>query len=502
MFLSINSFAQPGFIKVYNSDEYGQNLFNGLIYDQYKNNNILTAGITLSEGRIAIRFTRFDTLGNMYNNKVIRDSTAHLSAFEDRSNLYKTNNGNYIMAGMHAAYKFIYTILLDSELNFLSLNKYYPKQNNILYPCSLIEVDDGFLMLGENQYILDTFYSPKDSTILLTNRIILKLDKNGKELWRKEDTTKYAQVDIYKIKKDDDIYVICGSRFSFLKNYFYSTLYAIDENGNKQWSMEKTFYFDNMRAIGGIYDFIHNPDGSWICTTRITTEFHEEEFSWTEQLAIFKMDKDFNLIWFKKLPEKSIGFPIALTDLIRTKDGNYLASGYVAFRAIHYKFDAAGDEIWSRLDRAYPDNNYAKTLLSKTIELPSGNIMSCGYANGDKNKKGNFGMLMKLTADGCMDIADCPNWVSLEEVASESLEISVFPNPTHEYATFTKISEVLQKNVDIKIYDVMGKHIQDLQISEFEKSYQWDVLNLPNGVYFCQMYLDGELFAVEKLIKQ
>ena len=82
------------------------------------------------------------------------------------------------------------------------------------------------------------------------------------------------------------------------------------------------------------------------------------------------------------------------------------------------------------------------------------------------------------------------------------LEIGIFPNPAHDYTTFTKIDEILQKNVDIKIFDIMGKHIQNIQISEFEQSYQWDILDLPNGVYFCLMYLDGELFGVEKLIKQ
>lgn len=107
---------------------------------------------------------------------------------------------------------------------------------------------------------------------------------------------------------------------------------------------------------------------------------------------------------------------------------------------------------------------------------------------------------MKITSDGCIDISECPEWTAIEDIAKERLDIDISPNPASDYVVFTKVSEVLQKSVDIEIYDMMGRHVRDVKIPVFEQDVEMNVSDFQNGVYFCRVVLDGEIIGVRKLV--
>ena len=80
------------------------------------------------------------------------------------------------------------------------------------------------------------------------------------------------------------------------------------------------------------------------------------------------------------------------------------------------------------------------------------------------------------------------------------LGFSMYPNPTTNYVnlSFSNAS----KNIDIAVFDVLGKQVFSKQKAELiDSSFTLDVSNYNNGLYFVKINSEGKTIT-KKLIKK
>lgn len=86
-------------------------------------------------------------------------------------------------------------------------------------------------------------------------------------------------------------------------------------------------------------------------------------------------------------------------------------------------------------------------------------------------------------------------------------EFDLCPNYPNPFNNYTHIEFWIPRsgNVELTIYDVLGRKIQTLiEASEFSNvgtsHVVFDGTNYPSGIYFCRMFMDGELIDVKKMV--
>lgn len=84
--------------------------------------------------------------------------------------------------------------------------------------------------------------------------------------------------------------------------------------------------------------------------------------------------------------------------------------------------------------------------------------------------------------------------------ATNNISSAIFPNPFSNQTTF-KLNEPLQFNFDLKLFDVLGKEV-DQYLNQSSTTVQIHQKNLPNGIYFLNLYEhdENEVLSHWKLI--
>ncbi len=491
---SFLSLAQPGFIKIL-GHPYPPCRLADLLID---NDTIVTyaSGASSSHG---IWFAKFDKNGKHIMSNIISKENHLFLVLVDHYQILQTNDGGYAIYGVGyrtdtSANYYNYFMKVDHDFNLENLSFFDEVYSKfpLSYSVSLVETKNGFFIFTATQ----SYYQA----------VLIKIDKSGNVQWKKKLSEPNVSQIINKIKKiDDNTFIACGGSTKFIikgnsdldiewgEESFY--FFALDSLGNIKWSHQ--WVSNNEYEYLALTDFQKLPDGGWIFCGA-AGKYYEGIGEKGGQSCILRVDKDFNILWEKEL--YAIGFS-SFFSLEKTIDNNFIAVGHsFEVEAIHHKFNIDGETIWSRTNRigeAYYFNHYGLGVLS------DGSIISCGSDfTGEGEHRNLYGYLMKLTNDGCIDISECPDWTAVEAISKEQIDIDIFPNPTSYFVTFQKFNEVLQKPIDIEIFDVMGRKIKNTTIPIFEQNIDLDISNLTNGVYFCRFYQDETLLFVKKLIKQ
>ena len=148
--------------------------------------------------------------------------------------------------------------LLDYASGEQILDKVY---DYLQYPKKIIEVEDGFTIVGDSDYLGELF--------------LLNLDRDGNEIWRKDwlnDTTE-ARKALDVIHTSDDGYLI----FCYSDPAPYATLIKTNNFGEERFRMKYDDY------IGGGQGWIHQTeDGGYFMGSGY---------------AVTKLDVNYNVIW-------------------------------------------------------------------------------------------------------------------------------------------------------------------------------------------------------------
>ena len=487
MLFGLSGFGQFGFVKGFSSlEEDGIAWYRDVLIDN--DTIVLYASARDSvSNQWGIKFIQLDSFGNVLSEVLHVDTVNALVSQEFRKKIITTDDGGYAIIGS-AGLPTLYLLKVNHDLSLDFLQKYVAEDSATLLNASLIEVNDGFLLLGDQRI---------DS---MNHEIfVMKTDAQGNDVWRKiYDAGPNMQSNPFEIHALDENTFVIGAIHTKSKNpgsgvigtWNRSYMLCIDSLGNVKWDWES----DDAPEHSWILDFELLADSSWICMSG-TWEQDPADGAYETRPMILRMDKNFNVMW-QKIFDVPWGGIQLLSDLERLPDSNYLVSGYFydwdaqKYKGVHYKFAANGDSLWMRLDTVFSGDS--DTHIKGTDILSSGSIISVGYA--DKTD-GTYGFVMKLSPDGCIDTVNC--WpVADSEPFAQAEEVSVYPNPFSDYLT-VNIPDYPQ-NAYIYFYDVMGRFLRKQRV--WHGVNELDVGAFPEGMIFYEVRDDGVLMGRGKLV--
>jgi hypothetical protein len=309
---------------------------------------------------------------------------------------------------------------------------------------------------------------------------LIKTNNSGYTLWTKT----YGGISVHSgssVKQTTDGgYIIVGETYSTASS---SDIWLIKTNSSGDTIWTKTFGGSESDKGRSVYQTI---DGGYIITG-----YTDSFGAGSDDVWLIKTDRYGNAEWDKT-------FGGNLSDVGRsvqqTSDGGYIIVGdtrsFPGYQNVWLiKTDSFGDTLWTKI---YGGN--ADDLGSSVQETTDGGYIITGYT-------GSFGAglsdvwLIKTTPD-VSSIA--PNTDLI--ISDFSLQQN-FPNP---FNPSTKISwkSPASSWQTLKVFDVLGNEIETLVNGEKPTgSYEitWFAGNLPSGVYFYQLRMNG-FVATKKMV--
>ena len=182
------------------------------------------------------------------------------------------------------------------------------------------------------------------------------------------------------------------------------------------------------------------------------------------------------------------------TNVNYTLTPGYSGSSEREFWRVWIDFNADGD--FDDSDETLVVANNKKNAYSSSFSVPS-------YASGQTRmrvsmKNGSAPASCEVFGGGEVEdyTVDFGNGSSRSVVAGD-LKLNIYPNPATNVLNINV--ETRNENVNVKVYDALGKIINDFNISNL--NYQLDLSNLKNGIYFIGID-DGEDTRLKRFIKE
>lgn len=179
-------------------------------------------------------------------------------------------------------------------------------------------------------------------------------------------------------------------------------------------------------------------------------------------------------------------------------DGSILVTGMygwlsqtVPIRDVPYiaKISSDGALVWERAFIQFDEEGEMKRgLLFDVEEFEDGSLLVLGQQNNDN---GDI-LIMKLTADGCLDDDDCGihnMYTDVSDIVIPESEVNIYPNPVQDRLQIS--TDIIFERVEV--YDSRGSII-------IQESYQSDIdlKRLTKGTYFMKL-IDADGKAALKI---
>ncbi len=434
-------------------------------------------------------FASFDTLGNLLKYNVEYDSLNDVFTLVYPNSFAGLSDGSgYVGVGSFFYSKNGYLAVYDNNGKIQRFSEYDDLGTLVDFYKEIIEVPDGFFILGDKQ--LNDYHS---------HIFLMKTDKEGNKLWEKlygHPTRENWFGSIVKV--NDNEYVIGGATtiippFPQLVHNT-SNFYVIDSLGNLKSSLQSQL---STTDIGVGYGMQRTEQGGWVYPT-IEVQFESPLNVLERKLKFIERDSQYNII-----NEKAYGNfrpnniqqnfkKLSNSDYLMIGTRSIRFSSQTQYPSLNMgsllRLSPNGDSIWNFLDTAF---GLAQNRIYDAVELPSGSIIACGYSQ-TLNPPKDWGWLIKVSKDGCVDTLNCfPVSSNGDFMVNE--QIKAYPNPTSDFI-YLDLPE--DEPSEYQIFALTGKLIMLGPISD-EKI---DVSTLPLGGYVLQIRSKNRVL-VQKIIK-
>ena len=105
-------------------------------------------------------------------------------------------------------------------------------------------------------------------------------------------------------------------------------------------------------------------------------------------------------------------------------------------------------------------------------------------------------IIIKLDKNGCL-FSNCPSLINnLNVSVKENNLVEIFPNPTNE-TIYIEFKELGYKNIKIQLINTLGQVLMEAN----QKNILY-IKDLPNGIYFVNIFSTNNLIVVKKIIKE
>ncbi|MBL7783219.1 MAG: T9SS type A sorting domain-containing protein [Saprospiraceae bacterium] len=446
-------------------------------------------------------FARIDTFGNLLDYNVYNDSLEDDFTLVYQNSFIKLSDGSGY-AGVGQIFQRIdgYMAFFDIAGNVTKYVEYEDQYSFVEFFKQVIELNDGFLILGEKQnpitYNADIF--------------VIKTDFNGNIIWERKYPTLNRATYLSKcIILNINEYVISGSTTkknvptSQVTNT--SKIFAIDSLGNLKWQWESQPSLDEM----GAGTTFHTQDGKWVYfSARGWYNSTYNEIS--RQPIIVVRDSMFNLIQTDTFGVANSPVTVFLNTIslhnggwlaVGTNPQNYatppLSTEFNALSGWMYKIDSNVNKVWSRVDTAFwSTQTGSANYLYDAIELPSGSIIACGYNRTYEPAPKDWGWLIKVSADGCVDTLSCAVLPTHSPSLSPWENLRLYPNPAVSELQITGAPTGLWECIEV--LNMSGQSLIQLYHTRDDRL---DLRGLENGVYIVRLTRAGQTTA-RKVVKQ
>lgn len=465
--------------------------FNSL---EYKDGIVTVYGVVFDQNSPPywdLLFYQIDTFGNTLNSSVYIDSIGDdFTGCYPNSFIKLADDSGYAGVGAFLYREFGYLAIYNNDGSIRRFVEYDDPNTLTDYYIEIIELPDGFFILGDKQ--LNDYH---------THIFLMKTDKEGNKLWEKlygHPTRRNGFGSIVKV--NDNEYVIGGATtiippFPQLV-YNTSNFYVIDSLGNLKLSWQSQPSTTDMGVGFGLH---RTENGGFIYATN-ELYFGPPNNVYERKLKVIERDSDYNIV-----NEKSYG-QFHSSNLLRNfkklTTGDYLVLGQRAIKKMPpppytytgllmgslLKVTPSGDSTWNFLDTAF---TFASNIMYDAVELPSGSIIACGYSRTTNPLK-DWAWLVKVSKDGCVDTLNCFPVSSIEGFIAEK-KVRIYPNPTSDFI-YLDLPE--DEPSEYQIFALTGKLILSGSISDGKI----DVSTLPLGVYVLQIRAKNRIM-VQKIIK-
>lgn len=427
-------------------------------------------GVTTSFGGKNMFLIKISETGIIRWSKIYGTGDSSSDAFA--SAVQQTSDGGYILTGYISNYGAgmddFYLVKTDVRGTPLWTKTYGGTKND---DANSVEqtADGGYIIAGTTSSFGDT----------LGDIYLVKTNSAGDTLWTKSygsNLTDAADMGNSVRQTSDHGYIIAGVTISTSAGEF-ARLIKTDSTGAIQWT--KLFGTNNTTSDASFACVQKTTDGGYISAGYISNFG-----AGSDDYYLVKTKANGDTLWTRTYGSKKNDDAYFVKE---TSDGGYIVAGLTLGFAAGggHLYLAKADTIGNSSCNVY----YTQTTLNTSIGTKTSSTPTRVSTGGVATNAAMIVMSGGLAKEVC-------ETSGIYEKPIGKNQIKVFPNPSSSEVTFASGTEV--KNALLKIYDVNGKEVKEINFSGMQVTLEKG--NLETGIYFYQVLSGSEIIGSGKLI--
>ena len=159
-----------------------------------------------------------------------------------------------------------------------------------------------------------------------------------------------------------------------------------------------------------------------------------------------------------------------------------------------YKLSPQGDSLW-RKDSIIPSSTAAGAFWSIAVVNENELII----AGQTKPTVGVLNVWIKKFDEWGCDTLGC-EFLSVKENKKENSGISIYPNPSSDYACLEYDGEEGDSKLTIELFSIEGKIVYSQSANTSKKMFFIPLTDIPSGTYFVKASKNNEVLGTKKLV--